>query len=165
MKIREVNAFDDLNAISHVYEASWKSAYRGIVPQEYLDHIPEGQWCEALRAPGRHSLILLDGDHVVGTSSYSRSRAAATPELGEIISLYLLPAYWGKGYGGELLRATVNRLAALGFSDLFLWVLEENQLARRCYERNGFTASGEGMELTIGGKRLREVRYIRRMMD
>ena len=38
-------------------------------------------------------------------------------------------------------------------------LLEENSRARRFYEKNGFTCSGEFMNDTIGGKELREVMY------
>lgn len=35
---------DDLTMISKVYEESWKSTYKGIIPQAYLDSVPEGGW-------------------------------------------------------------------------------------------------------------------------
>ena len=59
-------------------------------------------------------------------------------------------------------EAAAAALAALGFEDIFLWVLEENARARRFYERAGFAAAGESIECDIGGKTLRELRYVRR---
>ena len=38
--IRYINENDDRNKISSVYEQSWKTAYRGKVPDDYLDSIP-----------------------------------------------------------------------------------------------------------------------------
>lgn len=43
MEIRHLIKSDDKIAISHVYEESWKFAYKGIVPQDYLNQIPVGQ--------------------------------------------------------------------------------------------------------------------------
>lgn len=160
MEIREVNEKDDLRKISAVYAGSWKRAYRGIVPDAYLDQIDEGQWSRHICMPGRRSVILLDGDEIVGTSSYMRSRDGTLPDYGEVVSVYLLPEYWGKGYGSSLLQASVNGLFRMGFSDLFLWVLEENYAARKFYGKNGFSASPDRKEIEIGGKWLREVRYV-----
>lgn len=35
MEIRKLTVDDDIDAISRIYAVSWKSAYKGIVPQEY----------------------------------------------------------------------------------------------------------------------------------
>ena len=40
MEIREILPSDDRRELSRIYEESWKSAYRGIIPQAYLDSIP-----------------------------------------------------------------------------------------------------------------------------
>ncbi len=42
MEIRYISPADDKNAISRIYEESWKSAYRDIIPKEYLESIPRG---------------------------------------------------------------------------------------------------------------------------
>ncbi len=43
MEICYMTQLDDWPAISKVYEESWKYAYQGIVPQDYLNSIPEGE--------------------------------------------------------------------------------------------------------------------------
>ncbi len=47
MIIRKMNQTDSREEISNIYEQSWKYAYKGIIPQAYLDSIPKGQWCGA----------------------------------------------------------------------------------------------------------------------
>lgn len=162
MKIRLVLPADNRNEISRVYEESWKYAYRGIVPQSYLDSIPSGRWADAADRNGTRSLILLDKERIVGTSSVSRSRFTELSDWGEIISLYLLPEYIGKGFGRALLCAATEELRNMGFESILLWVLEENARARRFYERSGFCESGEVLEDQIGGKPLREIQYIKK---
>lgn len=102
---------------------------------------------------------MLDGDKVIGTSSYSASRSESMKDYGEIISLYLLPENTRKGYGKQLLKASVSGLNKMGFSNIFLWVLEENYNARRFYENFGFILNGTVMYDNIGGKVLRELQY------
>lgn len=160
MKIRKVNQTDSRYEISNIYEQSWKYAYKGIIPQEYLDSIPSGQWCGAIDNPDRHTLIMLDGDKIIGTSSYCKSRFDDYKDWGEIISIYFLPEYMGNGYSKQLLEKAVEELKAMGFETIFLWVLEDNYRARNFYERFGFKYSGKYLENNIGGKQLRELQYV-----
>lgn len=97
----------------------------------------------------------------IGTSSFGRSRFADFADYGEIISIYLLPGYTGKGYGRLLLDAVVRELGQLGFHNVFLRVLEENTRARRFYEKADFRPSGVCWDDNIGGKELRELQYCR----
>ncbi|WP_330405892.1 GNAT family N-acetyltransferase [Faecalicatena contorta] len=80
--------------------------------------------------------------------------------MGEIISIYLLPEYLGKGYGKQLLQAAIDDLIQMGYKDIFLYVLEANAKTRRFYERFGFKASSAYLEDNIGGKCLREIQYV-----
>lgn len=160
MEIRLLGPEDDRLAVSHVYEESWKYAYRGMIPNAYLDGIPRGRWASGLDAPGRASLVALDGGRIVGTCSYNASRFEKREGWGEIISLYLLPEAMGRGIGRMLLEAAVAALHRRGFQDVFLWVLEENVRARKVYERAGFHPSGATMDIEIGGRSVREMEYI-----
>lgn len=158
--IRKVNSSDSREEISNVYEQSWKFAYKGIISQDYLDSVPSDQWCGALDNFDRYNLIMLDGDKIIGTSSYCKSRFEDYKDWGEIISIYFLPEYMGKGYGRCLLEQAVEALKAMGFKRIFLWVLEDNHRARHFYEKYGFENSGEYIENVIGGKQLRELQYV-----
>lgn len=160
VEIRMVTENDNLLAVSDIYERSWKYAYRGIVPDAYLDGIPAGQWAPRLRQQGRSSLVALHEGQIVGTSSFAPARMESMKEWGEIISLYVLPEAMDKGIGYELLKSAVAQLRREGFSSVYLWVLEDNTRARRFYERYGFERSGAVQTANIGGKMLREVQYV-----
>lgn len=162
MEIRYITPVDDRMAISKVYEESWKYAYKGIVPQDYLDSIPEGGWATGLGDPKRKTLVYTDKGRIIGTSSFCESRFDKFSGQGEIISIYLLPEYMGKGYGKNLLEEVVEELKRLGYQNIFLWVLEDNIRARRFYEKQGFSLTEDFLDDNIGGKKLREVRYVYR---
>lgn len=159
MEIRHIGQKDDRFAISRIYEESWKFAYKDIIPQSYLESIPTGHWVSNLDKEEMSTLVLIEDDTFIGTSSYCKSRFSDFEDFGEIVSIYLLPQYMGKGYGKYLLDAAVRELAQLGFHDIFLWVLEDNLRARRFYEKAGFTLSQNYLDDNIGGKELREVLY------
>ncbi|MBE6764609.1 MAG: GNAT family N-acetyltransferase [Ruminococcaceae bacterium] len=159
MEIRYINQDDDLLEISNIYESSWKFAYKDIIPQDYLDSIPKGRWANRINKEGMNNLILIENGSIIGTSCFCKSRWENYNDYGEIVSIYFLPDYMGKGYGSHLLKRCVEELKSLGYNRLLLWVLEDNIRARRFYEKNGFVCSDEYLNDTIAGKELREVMY------
>lgn len=163
LEIRPLLPEDDRLAVSRIYEESWRHAYKGIVPQSFLDGVSEGKWVKNLDREGVFHLVAVVDGKPVGTASYSKSRFAEYADWGEIISIYFLPEYTGKGYGKKLLSAAVERLSRMGFRDVFLWVLEENHGARGFYEHCGFSLDGEKTTSEIGGKTLTERRYCYRI--
>ncbi|MEW4414551.1 GNAT family N-acetyltransferase [Clostridium sp. AN503] len=160
MEIRYMISADDRMEISKIYEESWKYAYKGIIPQDNLDSIPKGRWSTNLDNPNWKTLICIDDGKIVGTSSFCKSRFKQFPDWGEIISIYLLPNYMGKGYGKTLMKSTLSELKRLGYKNIFLWVLEENIRARHFYEQFGFSPTNDFINDNIGGKELREIRYV-----
>lgn len=163
MEIRCIFPSDDRMAISKIYEDSWKHAYSGIIPQDFLDSIPKGRWAEVIDSKGWNTQIVLEDGRIVGTLSYGKSRFSDLEQYGEIYSIYILPEYTGKGIGKALLNSAIKGLSEAGYKDVFLWVLEENELARRFYEKMGFVCDGAYLEDNIGGKDLREIRYVFRI--
>ncbi len=160
MEVRYILPSDDKMMISKVYEESWKSAYKGIIPQDYLDSIPEGRWASGLDHRDWKTLACIDSGKIIGCSSVCESRFEQFPGWGEVISIYLLPDYIGKGYGKILMDSVLSELKGLGYERVFLWVLEENIRARHFYEQYGFLPTNDFLDDTIGGKNLREVRYV-----
>lgn len=161
MHIRYLLPEDNLYEISHVYEQSWKYAYKNIIPQDYLDNISAGSWTNNITKDGRNNLVLIENNSMIGTSSFCKSRWEKYSNYGEVVSIYFLPEYIGKGYGKKLLDKVMEELNHLGFEYVLLWVLEDNMQARKFYEKYGFIFSKEYRNDNIGGKELREVMYIK----
>ncbi len=159
MEIRKTRPDDDFNAISRVYALSWQAAYRGIIPDTYLDELSDDRWTEVLKAGFWDSLVLAEDGKYVGTASICPARDEAKAGWGEIVSIYLLPEYFGKGCGAPVLGAAVTSLWQKGFKSIYLWVLEENRRARAFYEKNGFAPADDETIVNIGGKELKEIRY------
>ena len=157
--VRYIDETDDRLEISNVYEQSWKSAYKGMIPQDYLDSIPSGRWAEKVDNPDWHTLVCVEDEKIVGTSSFCESRFDTFPGYGEVISIYLLPEYVGRGYGRQLMEKALAELKQMGYKKVMLWVLEENTNARDFYERMGFQLASEVRDDSIGGKSIREVSY------
>lgn len=163
MNIRK-GTLDDVKDISRIHALSWKSAYEGIVPQAYLDELKEDFWVSAFTAWIKNNVltvqIITDNGSSVGCVAYGRSRDKSLPNWGEIVSIYLLPEYFGKGYGNKLLERALLDLKKSGYRNIYLWVLKDNQRARRFYENNGLQCNKDECICEILGKKLTDIRYV-----
>lgn len=163
MQIRKIDRADDFEAIANIYSLSWKAAYQGIIPQDYLDALNVSRWATVLENSQHAAFLLLDDSNYIGTSSICAARDEKMKGWGEIISIYLLPEYFGNGYASPLLESSINALKEDGFLNIYLWVLEGNMRARKFYEKHGFYENGDVEQISIGGKSLKEIRYIKHL--
>ncbi len=133
MEIRKA-VRENIGEISRIHALSWKAAYRELVPQQFLDELKEDNWVETFSDTYNKNLLtiqlIFDGEIPAGCISYGKSRDSSLPEWGEIVSFYLLPQYWGRGYAKPLLDTAIADLCR-SFQNVFLWVLKENTRARR----------------------------------
>ena len=93
---------------------------------------------------------------VVGFISYGNFRDE-TVQAGEIIALYVLKDYYGKGIAQKLMKEALTTLEQ--FSEIFLWVLKENKRAIAFYQKMGFTFDGQEKILELG-KPVKELRMM-----
>ena len=160
----------DAEAIARVRIASWRAAYRGIVPDAVLDGFePGGEavlWRERLATPGRVWMrVGFAGDPpaLAGYVTAGPGRHADEGGLGEVWAVYVDPASQGRGVGRALMEAAVRGLMARGFREAVLWVFEANAPARGFYEHLGWAPDGAAKAFEIGGAAPIEIRYRRRL--
>ncbi|CAN5753214.1 GNAT family N-acetyltransferase [soil metagenome] len=160
----------DARAIADVHVRTWREAYRDLLPADFLAALDtdsrERHWSAELSVmPAERMPWLADANgEVAGFASIGPSRDPdAGPASGELYAIYVLPEYWARGVGADLLRRAEHDLLAHGYAEATLWVLADNQRACRFYERRGWRLDGERMD-NIGGIEVREVRY-RRTLD
>ncbi|OPG08397.1 GNAT family N-acetyltransferase [Microbispora sp. GKU 823] len=79
----------------------------------------------------------------------------------EISAIYLSAEVWGAGVGRRLMAAALDSLAAAGYEQATLWVVDGNMRARRFYERGGWRPDGAVQRDESDGFPLTEVRYRR----
>jgi GNAT superfamily N-acetyltransferase len=102
-------------------------------------------WRDLIVAPpARGAVLVAENDHkVIGAAAAGPSRdPGAEADDAEVYALYVDPMHWGEGAGATLDAAARGHLADRGFGDAILWVLEQNERARRFYEREGWSADG-----------------------
>jgi GNAT superfamily N-acetyltransferase len=142
----------DARPVAEVHVSSWRHAYRGLLPEDYLDKLSvddrEAMWLGAFSDPeGRGGAFVAEIDgRVAGFASFGPTRDEDAPaSTGEIPAIYVDPAVLGTGVGRELLAAATGGLRHAAFTRATLWVLEANERARSFYERAGW-----GWDGTVG---------------
>lgn len=152
---------EDSVTIGKIYCDSWKAAYKGIMPQDYLDALtPDDRTIN----PANYLVLESEEGVVFGLANLGSSRDKERPDWGELRAIYLLPEYWRKGSGTALFQGAEAELGRRGYSRYFLWVLTENVRARRFYEKMGMRLSGREQSFTLGGKELWECRYEKELL-
>lgn len=169
VEIRPARA-GDAAQLGVVHVRSWQAAYRGLLPQAFLDGLDPAQrariWETALgeAADPRSGVVVAGhGARLAGFAHFcpSRDEDADPARTGEISSIYLLPEEWGRGTGRQLMAAALAGLTAAGFGQATLWVLDSNERARRFYEAGGWDPDGTVKQEQGPGFTLTEVRYRR----
>lgn len=154
----------DAADIGKVHAESWRTTYRGIVPDAYLDAIDEDEWSERQRrnlteAPDDMvSLVAEVEGQIVGWAAGGPNREPDLGHAGELYAIYLLPGHQRSGIGLRLTVATARWLTETGMESMAVWVLAENHQARRFYEALGAEYCRE-REVEFGGADLTEVAY------
>lgn len=155
----------DAPQIAQVNVASWREAYTGIVPADYLAALDPAdrheRWTTLLTARDVHTWIATsDGTDVLGfaTLGPARDEDADRGDV-ELYSIYVDPDSWGQGIARVLLRTALS--AAPSEVRLSLWVIEDNERARHFYRRNGLVPDGIERREVFGETALTEVRYVR----
>ncbi|MCY6960545.1 GNAT family N-acetyltransferase [Clostridium brassicae] len=154
----------DIESISNIYALSWKVAYKGIIPKKYLDELKSDFWVETFQNWINNKTFnvkqICEGNITVGCIIYGKSRDEKLSKWGEIVSIYIHPKYFRKGYGQKLLDIALMDMKKSGYDNSYLWVLKENKDAQLFYEKNGFKCNQDEYNFEIMGKKLIDTRYV-----
>jgi GNAT superfamily N-acetyltransferase len=155
---------EDSYDVARVHVRSWQSAYRGLIAQEYLDSLTPEAWARkyafdrmGLQLPSTQ--VAVDGPTICGLVTTGLCRDEDLSNFGELIAIYVDPAFVRTGVGRLLMGAARERLRRVGVMQAALWVLDGNVRARGFYERDGWRCDGTRRTRTYADVPVDEVRY------
>jgi ribosomal protein S18 acetylase RimI-like enzyme len=158
--IREATP-DDARAIATVHVSSWRTTYRGLLSDRYLDSLDvddhEGRWLRLLASGAGDTFVAQEGSEVVGFASCGRERDQDPIYLGELFAIYLLQDHQRRGLGRRLVSVAAERLIELEYRSMLVWVLAANP-ARAFYEALG-GAFVRSRQMEIAGETKEEAGY------
>jgi ribosomal protein S18 acetylase RimI-like enzyme len=154
----------DAQAIAEVHIAAWRAAYRGLMPDAYLGSLSVAQrtdfWTRTLSRAGPGQIVVAELDGAMGGFAFFGPTRDDEPQVAEIYSVNIRPEAWRRGLGRALCEYALREAQARECSAVTLWVLRENQAARRFYEALGYAADGvERVNTGLIGSPLHEMRY------
>jgi GNAT superfamily N-acetyltransferase len=122
----------DAEGIARAHAASWRTSYRGVLPDAALDRFDAREraasWRQVLADRGVLTLV--------GFCDAGRSRGT-TSHAAEVYRMYIEHHAKRHGLGREMFEQVTDWLRGQELRSLIIWVLDNNHHARRFYEAMG----------------------------
>jgi GNAT superfamily N-acetyltransferase len=163
MRIRPAGPSDS-QAIAELHAASWRSAYRGALSEEYLagDIVADRNalWTTMLsKPPANQYVVLAESDGAL--AGFACAYLGEDREWGSLLdNIHVRPDAHRKGLGSALLHDVAARCSLVaGSAGLYLWVLQDNTPAQNFYAHHGARNAGTDIWHAPGGTRVPRFRF------
>ncbi|QKE75677.1 GNAT family N-acetyltransferase [Arthrobacter citreus] len=161
MNIRNAT-LTDATGIAKVHVASWKTTYKNIMPDAFLQKLSYdqriGSWTKNITKERHYVFVAENGNgEIIGFADCGKREENQVDDSGDLTSIYLLEEYQGTGIGKQLMEQLFNQFEKLGFNRVFVEVLEDNK-TRFFYEYYGAELL-KSEKITIAGKDLNLLTY------
>ena len=160
MKVR-VAGSEDAKGIAKVHVDSWKSTYKKLIPNEYLEQLSYEQREKLWLANMLENEVFVaenDQKEIVGFSTGGKERSGKyTGYEGELYAIYILKECQGIGLGRQLIQPIIQQFMQEDLTGMIVQVLEGNK-ATKFYEVLGAEIIGV-IEIQIGGRKMNELVY------
>jgi GNAT superfamily N-acetyltransferase len=163
----------DAAEIARIQLATWRAAYRDLLPAEILDTLDADEaaatWRHTIEQGPARVFVATEGQWHVGFCAAGPSPqdesadASGTPvpdaDRVALVSTLLVEPRWGRrGHGGRLVAAVGQAMLADGLARGITWIAEADKASLGFWKRAGWVADGTVRTLDAGGRPLREVR-------
>ncbi|MBI1835540.1 MAG: GNAT family N-acetyltransferase [Burkholderiales bacterium] len=166
IQLRRATVFD-AEAIAAIRIEGWRTSYRGMIPDSYLDEMDMNEnvlhWRTILQAlPVKEDAlcvyVAVSEDEIVGFVSAMKLAEPKLDKQGEINAIYIRPQWQRCGIGKRMMHKAARSLQAMGCQSCVIWVIDGNAQARNFYEELGGEILVE-QEFSWDGLDLTEVGY------
>ncbi len=158
---------EEADDIARIQVATWRTAYRRLLPRHVLDGLDETwiseRWAEAIAKPPspRHRVLVAVEQgaekHTVGFVASGPADAAALapdeqdlPENVAAVTDLLVEPRWGRrGHGSRLLSAAVDLWREDGFETAVAWAYLEDPATRGFLTSAGWAPDGAARSLDV----------------
>ena len=155
----------DAAAIARLHALSWRTTYRGILRDEFLDGpVWENRlnlWSERLQDPNAENQLILVGERAGDIQAFACAFLDADPDWGTLLdNLHVVPYLKGGGLGRKLMSQVAEWVLRQKSSPrMHLWAYADNVAARHFYERLGGINTAYVAEEAPDGSTVDAVRY------
>ena len=154
----------DAESVAQVHVASWQSAFKGLMPDDFLNALSVSERAEAWQKNMHEhygSLWVIEdaGGNICGFSC--SDKAITSREYGfdgEIFGIHIHPKAKRMGYGRQLMASAFSYLQSLDCQNVGLWTLRDQNPARHFYDTLGGKIIAQKTR-NFGGRDLETVAY------
>ena len=132
---------EDVKQIAEILVEDWKTAYRGIMDDDFLDSLSAAQRFEIEIKRYQKYIVAADENEVLGYAWNEETGDEAADC--EIIALYVRYSKRKNGIGRALMQHAMDGFRKAGKKTMIVWCLKENHESRRFYEKMGGKAYQE----------------------
>lgn len=158
--------YADHEQIAQIHADSWRRTYRGLFSDDFLDHEADADrlqvWAQRLKTPAANQAVIV-AETKGAVHGFICIYGGDDPRWGSLIdNLHILHNAKRQGLGSKLMLQAFHWLTEhYADSPVYLWVMANNQPARRFYEKLGADNAGEiDKPNPVGGGSARNCRYV-----
>lgn len=158
----------DSATIAMLHAASWRTAYKGILSDQFLgdglENEREQYWIKKMSALKEREFVLLaesNGEAVGFIAVLDKPEAGADAFID---NLHARPDRKGMGIGGKLMREAAKKLVESNRKSVYLWVLVGNSAAEGFYLSKGAHIA-DTSKVVFGGSEVLQRRFVWDTLD
>ncbi|BCL16310.1 GNAT family N-acetyltransferase [Micromonospora sagamiensis] len=160
---------EDAGEIARIQLATWRVAYRRILPRHVLDNLDEAylarRWTAAVQEPpsAAHRVLVAveqaESSYLVGFTASGPADAEALapeepaeslgPDVVAVTDLLIEPRWGRRGHGSRLLAAAVDHWRTDGFTRAVAWAFEGDEATRKFLTGTGWEPDGAARALDV----------------
>lgn len=161
MIIRKAN-ISDATGIAKVHVDSWRTTYKGIIPQSFLDGLSYAQrtklWENNISDKTNTIFVAENEGEIIGFATGGTRNTNKEAGASDLTSIYLLEEWQGKSVGKKLLNQIMSTFLEQGYQKIYVDVLADNK-TRLFYQYYG-AEYVKTVQLNIAGKTIDEEIYV-----
>ncbi|MEU8339355.1 GNAT family N-acetyltransferase [Micromonospora tulbaghiae] len=169
---------EDAGEIARIQLATWRVAYRRILPRHVLDNLDEAylarRWDAAVQEPpsGAHRVLVAveqaAQSYLVGFVASGPADADALapeepaealgPDVAAVTDLLVEPRWGRRGHGSRLLAAAVEHWRADGLTRAVAWAFDADAATRKFLGSTGWEPDGAARALDVDDMLVPQIR-------
>ncbi len=153
----------DIPSVVDIQINGWKSAYKGIIADSFLNSIDRDAKIKRMRKNYKDNgfIVAILNNEVVGFCRYIESNEFTTDMQNidcELLALYVKPQLKYNGIGTKLFEFVTNEFRSNSKTKMILWCLKDNEPSKMFYTKMGGKIVKERV-IEIGGNNYYEVGF------
>ena len=139
-------SMDDVNDIARIHVNSWQEAYKGLMPQRFIESYTFDKrhklWTNIIERELAAVFVAVSHDECLGFLCVGQLKSMEDTQTYELSSIYINSSYIGVGIGQSLYKECEKYLLVRGAEQVTVWALDSNKRALNFYAKLGFRLTG-----------------------